>query len=222
MKSILIVRAHNRREAKSQFSELRFQVETGSCYLGGYIGSHADRELWIQEKISFWTSAVTDLAFAALSHPQTAFAGLQKSLQHEWQFIQRVIEDIGDCFFDLEEAINDVFLPALYSKSLKDCNYCRKLSALPVKYAGLTIPDPSATSEENFEASTLVCSHLLAAFRGVEPSSSHDHKTIQMAVITVLRSCRAEKMDSTLVSSSQDWTATLAEQSYKEKRQGNG
>ena len=88
-KSILIVRAHNRPEARSCFKDLRFQVETGSRYLGGYIGSKADRELWVQEKVTFWTSAVTDLAFAALSHPQTAFAGLQKSLQHEWQFIQR-------------------------------------------------------------------------------------------------------------------------------------
>jgi hypothetical protein len=199
-KSILIVRAHNRREAKSHFHDLRFQVETGSRYLGGYIGSRADRELWVQEKVAFWTSAVTDLAFAALSHPQTAFAGLQKSLQHEWQFIQRVIEDIGDCFFDLEEAITDIFLPALYGESLKDCDYRRKLSALPVKYAGLAIPDPSATSEENFEASTLVCSHLLAAFRGVEPFSSHDHKTVRTAVTTELRSRRSEKMDSTLVS----------------------
>jgi hypothetical protein len=62
-------------------------VQTGSHYIGGYIGSKADRELWVQEKVTFWTSAVTDLAFAALSHPQTAFSGLQKSLQHEGQFI---------------------------------------------------------------------------------------------------------------------------------------
>jgi hypothetical protein len=112
-KSILIVRAHNRTRAKSSFDDLSFKVQTGSCYLGGYIGSKADRELWVQEKVTFWTSAVTDLAFAALSHPQTAFAGLQKSLQHKWQYIQRVIDDIGDCFFNIEAAIADVFLPAL-------------------------------------------------------------------------------------------------------------
>jgi hypothetical protein len=50
------------------------------------MGSRADWELWVHEKVSFWTSAVTDWAFAALSHPKTAFAGLQKSLQHEWHF----------------------------------------------------------------------------------------------------------------------------------------
>jgi hypothetical protein len=38
----------------------------------------------VQEKVAFSTSVVTDLAFAALSHPKTSFAGLQKLLQHKW------------------------------------------------------------------------------------------------------------------------------------------
>jgi hypothetical protein len=112
-KSILIVRAHNLHAAKPAFADLHFKVQTGSRYLGGYIGSKVDRDLWVQEKVSFWTSAMTDLAFTAISHPQTAFAGLQKSLQHEWQFVQRVIDDIGDCFFDIEDSITNIFLPAL-------------------------------------------------------------------------------------------------------------
>jgi hypothetical protein len=73
-KSILVVRAHNRTTAKSSFKDLQFKVQTGSRYLGGYIGSQADWELWVQAKVSFWTSVVTDLAFATLrSHLQTAF-----------------------------------------------------------------------------------------------------------------------------------------------------
>jgi hypothetical protein len=115
-------------------------VQTGSRYLGGYISSHADWDLRVQEKVAFWTRAVTDLAFAALSHPQTTFTGLQKSLQHECQFIQRAIEDIiGDCFFDIKDAITKVFLPALYGESLQNCDYHCKIAALPVKFAGLAI-----------------------------------------------------------------------------------
>ena len=199
-KSILIVRAHNCTIAKSSFKDLQFKVQTGSRYLGGYIGSRVDRELWVQEKVSFWTSAVTDLAFVALSHPQTAFAGLQKSLQHEWQFIQRVIDDIGDCFFDIEEAIADIFLPALYGESLQNCTYRRNLASLPVKFAGLALPDPTATSESNYEASTLVCSHLLSAFRGSESFSSTDHKSVRTSVTAELKSRKTEKLDSALTS----------------------
>jgi hypothetical protein len=197
-KSILIARAHNQHTAKSTFQDLQFKVTTGSRYLGGYIGSQADRELWVREKVTFWSSAVTDLAFVALSHPQTAFAGLQKSLQHEWQFVQRVIADIGDCFFDVEDSITNIFLPALFGETLQNCDYRRKLAALPVKFAGLGIPDPSATSESNFEASTLVCSHLLAAFRGVEPFSSMEHQSVRTAVTTELKLRRSVQLDSTL------------------------
>jgi hypothetical protein len=79
-KSILIARTHSQHVTKSTFQDLRFKVTTGSCYLSSYISSQADWELWVRKKVAFWTSAVTGLAFVALSHPQTAFAGLQKSL----------------------------------------------------------------------------------------------------------------------------------------------
>ncbi len=61
--------AHNLVFARSTITDLEFKVQTSSHYLGGYIGSQTDWELWVWEKVSFWTSAVTDLAFAALSHP---------------------------------------------------------------------------------------------------------------------------------------------------------
>jgi hypothetical protein len=151
-----------------------------------------------QEKVTLWTSAVTDLAFATLSHPQTAFAGLQKSLQHEWHFSQRVIDDIGNCFFDVEAAIADIFLPALYGETRKDCTYRRNLSALPVKFAGLALPDPSASSEGNYKASTLVCSHIIAAFRGTKSFSSADHQSLRKAVTAEIKTHRSDKQDSTL------------------------
>jgi hypothetical protein len=197
-KSILIVQAHNRTRARSTFDDLGFKVQTGSRYLGGYISSKADGEMWVQEKVTFWTSAVTDLAFAALSHPQAAFAGLQQSLQHKWQFIQRVIDDIGDCSFDVQAAIADIFLPALYGETLKDCTYRRNLSALPVKFAGLALPDPSASSEGNYKASTLLCSHILAAFRGTESFSSADHQSLRKAVTAEIKTHRSDKQDLTL------------------------
>jgi hypothetical protein len=89
-----------------------------------------------------------------------------------------VIDDIGDCLFDVEAAITDIFLPALYGETLKDCTYRRNLSVLPVKFAGLAISDPSASSASNYEASTRLCSHILAAFRGTESFSSADHQSV--------------------------------------------
>jgi hypothetical protein len=98
-----------------------------------------------------------------------------------------VIDDIGDCFFDVDAAIADIFLPALYGETLKDCTYRRNLSALPIKFAGLTLPDPTASSEGNYEASTLVCSHILEAFRGTESFSSADHQSLRKAVTAEIK-----------------------------------
>jgi hypothetical protein len=196
-KSILVVRAHNLVSARSEFKDLGFQVTTGSRYLGGYVGSSHEQELWVQEKVSLWTSAVTDLAFTALSHPQTAFAGLQKSLQHEWQFVQRVIDGIGDSFSPLEEAISNIFLPALFGDSLASDNR-RELAELPVKSAGLALPDPTDTSAGCYKASTLVCSHLLEAFRGVVPFNSADHQAVRASVTAELKSRKTVKDETTL------------------------
>jgi hypothetical protein len=140
LKSILIVRANNCTRAKSTFEDLSFKVQSGSCQDGGYIGSKANHELWVQEKVTFWTSAVvTDLAFAALSQPQTALAGLQKSLQHKWQFIQRARDDIGNCFFDVKAAIAHIFLLVLYRETMKDCTYIGAISQ-PFPSSSMALP----------------------------------------------------------------------------------
>jgi hypothetical protein len=141
----------------------------------------------VSDEVSDWTSAISDLASVAISHPQSAYAGLQKSLQQEWQSVQRVVEGMGDDLSDLEKAITDLFLPSLFADQYDESDPRHNLSKLPVKFAGLALPDPVASSDNNFEASTLVCSHLLAAFRGVEPFSSEEHLPVQKTVIAELK-----------------------------------
>ena len=59
---------------------------TGYRYLGGFIGdTEAERE-WLKEKVQGWKELVSVLAGVAQKHPQSAYAGLQKSLQQEWDF----------------------------------------------------------------------------------------------------------------------------------------
>jgi hypothetical protein len=48
------------------------------------------------EKPKNWEEAVADLAKVAPNFPQTAYSGLQKSLQQEWQFVQRVTKGMID------------------------------------------------------------------------------------------------------------------------------
>jgi hypothetical protein len=57
----------------------------------------------------------------------------------------------------------------------------RNISCLPVKWAGLAIPNPTLAVDANYEASTFLCSHILAAFRGVDAFRSAKHKLVNIA-----------------------------------------
>jgi len=44
---------------------------------------------------------------------QTAYAGLAKSLQLEWQYLEQVVPEVGEALAPLKEVITNTFLPAL-------------------------------------------------------------------------------------------------------------
>jgi hypothetical protein len=97
---------------------MKFKVVTGSRYLGGFIGSDQDLHAWHEDKVSTWELAIGDLSMAATKYPQSAYTGLQKSLQNEWQFVQRVKPGIGEHFQGVKKALATQFLPALFGESL--------------------------------------------------------------------------------------------------------
>eukprot|EP00978_Attheya_sp_CCMP212_P041254 scaffold234298_cov35-Attheya_sp.AAC.1 len=88
-KSIPVVREMNLVAAKAALGDLGFRITTGNRYLGGFIGEAAPQEDWVREQTAAWEVAVTTLAKVCKRYPQLAYAGLQKSLQQEWQFLQR-------------------------------------------------------------------------------------------------------------------------------------
>jgi hypothetical protein len=82
-KSILVVPQHSLEAAHIAFADFNFKVTTGSRYLGGFIGEDDALRSWLAEKTKNWEEAVADLASVAPNFPQTAYSGLQKSLQQE-------------------------------------------------------------------------------------------------------------------------------------------
>ena len=57
---------------------------------------------------------VSVLAGVAHKHLQSAYAVLQKFLQQEWAFVQRVTPGVGEAFGPVEEALREIFVPALF------------------------------------------------------------------------------------------------------------
>lgn len=165
------------------------------------VDSLVSRKHVIEEKGSFWTETIGVLSSIAKRFPQTACAGLQKSLQQQWQFVQLVTKGTGTVFANVEQALASSFLPALLGDTPKDDNDIRALASLSIKCAGLALPNPMETGDTTYDSSVLIRGHLLAAFRRVDTTfSTVSHQTLVLAVRSELRTRNHERHKSTLQS----------------------
>ena len=113
-KNILVVAYRNVPQAKEYFRGMGITVVTGSRYLGRFVGGREAEARWIKEKVKGWAESIQTLGWVARKHPHYAFAGLQKSLQQEWEFMQRFTPEIGDAFGPVEEEIKTAFVLELF------------------------------------------------------------------------------------------------------------
>ena len=90
-KSVLICSPTLPESALTALRHHNFTRSDGTRYLGGFIGLANRRAEWLRPQIEEWTEGVRRLARVARRFPQTAFAGLSKSLQAEWQYALRVL-----------------------------------------------------------------------------------------------------------------------------------
>ena len=87
-----------------------------------------------------WVSSVRQLTMVAQNFPQTAFAGMTKSLQNEWRYLQTVVPASGQYFLALEASLKDKFLPALLNHKVThdDCGFMSQ----KIQHAGLGLSNP--------------------------------------------------------------------------------
>ena len=156
------------------FSSFNWRILTRHRYLGGYIRDKEAERVWLRDKIQGWTESVKIIARVAQKHPQSAYTVLQKSLQQEWVFMQRVTPGVGDTFGPVEVARKDIFVPMLYH-CLREGVPERGITRLPFKQAGLALPDPTQTDPENWTASCVITGKLVAALRGQVEFWRADH-----------------------------------------------
>ena len=147
------------------------------------------------ENIKGWTESVEILAGVSCKHLQSSYAGLQKLLQQEWEFVQWVTPGIGDAFRPVETALKETFVTALF-EGLGNGVPEQGVTRLPVKQAGLALPEPSQTAPENWTASCVITGRFVAALRGQTEFRTADHSACLREGQTAVRrrgQRRAEK-----------------------------
>jgi hypothetical protein len=141
-----------RQAAKTVLARWTLRYSEGQRYLGGFLGSPATQAEWLAPQLATWEAGVRTLGKVAARFPQTAYAGLAKSLQAEWQYLTRSVPDLGEVFRPVEVALAEAFLPGLFQAPPGDIP-ARELTALPVKWAGLSVPRPTQTADLCHQAS---------------------------------------------------------------------
>jgi hypothetical protein len=159
-KSILISKPDQQDRARQALAGFDFRYVDGHRDVGGFIGTDEARAAWLEPMLNDWVHGIEKLSMVAQRFPQTAYAGLSKSLQMEWQYLQRVLPSSGPAFAQIETALAETFLPALLQEPAAPTPPFRNLLALPVRKAGLGVPDPRQTGADCHTAS-LACTEEL-------------------------------------------------------------
>ena len=164
-KSYLIVHKDFIDQAQLLFGDTGVHIVEGRRFLGGFIGSKDSSSEYLQQKIIDWSDSVEKLGTAAVSQPQAAFAALSKSLQCEWNYLQRVHEMESDAFTQIETQIKEQFLPKLFGNSAIN-EVQRDLFSLPAKQGGLGIRKPNSQSRSAYYTSVRATGHIQSSLKG--------------------------------------------------------
>ena len=102
--------------ARSEFERTGLHINyiDGSRYLGAYLGLREELEEWVQPKVGAWSHRVRTLAKISKHYPQLVYAGLGRSLQIEWQYLQSTIPEFGSMMGPIKDSLREAFLPALF------------------------------------------------------------------------------------------------------------
>ena len=145
--------------AKDIFESYGINITTdGNKHLGAVIGSENYKQQYVDSKVSGWVNDMEELTIIAKEEPQVALSAFTKGLCRRWTYVQRTIPGISGNFQPLEEVIAKKFIPALIGRDISQLE--RRYLALPTRYGGLGIQDPTATADIEFDSSSKITEPL--------------------------------------------------------------
>jgi hypothetical protein len=165
----------------------------GKRYVGGFVGSEAMLERWLDPKVKKWVEGVEILAHILSRFPQTAYAGQVSSLQAEWQYICRVVPGAERYLGPIESAICKKFIPALLQVSDPVDDAFRQLLSQGVKSGGIALCNPVVSAPLLHRSSVDACEILITALHEGGGLSAEAHKSCVKAAGNGTRDARMKE-----------------------------
>ena len=213
-KMVLVVAPQFLDQAKEIFKEFGLKILTGHRLLGGFIGSEDEKVSWVMKKNDAWTECIKKISRAAKYDPQSAFIAVSKSLQNEWNFIQRVVDVDENLFGSLKEAICQTLLPQICGFEIS--NLDADMMLRPARFGGIGIRDPIKSAAFAFRTSYDSTSILKDAVISGQPLDLNLHQMHSRAIAQQYRlederqnSCEVEHLIQNMPVELQDYQRQL-------------
>ena len=198
-KTSLLVKEEHAEEAKTAFEHTDVKITTiGKRYLGGAIGNDSFIEEYIEEKVIEWVGQVERLSTFAKSQPHASFAAFTHGLVHKWVYLCRVLEISEHQLQPLENAIQQSFLPALTGRTPPNSEV-RNLLALPPRYGGLGIVNPTTVPQAQYSASITISRPLVDQIRN-QNGDAHVARFLQLEAKKMCNGQRRNQQEATATS----------------------
>ena len=172
-KTYLVVHPDDVNEASAIFRRTGITIVDGMRFLGGFVGSLDGQESYVGSKVKEWSDSISKLAEVGKLCPQSAYTVASKSLQAEWNFLQRVTNTKPETFQPLTANLRKEFFPAIIGGPVTDVE-CQVFH-LPVREGGLGLPDPAMEAAHNYRASLSGCEAMIKAMTSKEELDIDQH-----------------------------------------------
>ena len=121
---------------RETFNDTEINItKEGKKHLGAVVGSRSYPTEYVNEKVDGWVNEIIKLAEFATTYPEASYAVYTFGLKHRWTYYYRTLSDIQALLQPLEDAIANIFLPALVDHNCSSVE--RDILALPVRKGGI-------------------------------------------------------------------------------------
>ena len=156
-KSWLITKERYINQAKTAFKNSAIKITTdGHRHLGAVVGTQANKENYVKEKVTEWINAVNNLTKFACTEPHAAYSAFIHGLRHRFTYTMRTIPDISHLLKPLDDAIDNFTKVLLHGYEFNKDE--RSLFSLPARFGGMGMIIPSQISQQEYLNSRSVTS----------------------------------------------------------------